>query len=105
MGKFFYDCDLITPKCVDKYNYINFNRLSKSKIINFDFIEKHIDKKWNYDTLYSHPDLTLIFIFNHFDNMWNFNVLSETNILSFDFIKAYSEYSFILVYLYIQYFI
>ena len=74
----------------------SFDTLSNSKIINFDFIEKHIDKKWNYETLLRNPDLILIFIFNYFDNMWDFNVLSETNILSFDFIKACSEYNFIL---------
>ena len=32
--------------------------------------------------------------------MWDFNALSETNILSFDFIKACSEYNFIWRYIF-----
>ena len=48
----------------------------------------------------SHPELSLIFIFNHFDNMWYFNYLSERNILSFDFINPCTEYNFIWKYIF-----
>ncbi len=58
-----------------------------------EFIERHIDLSWDYETLSSNPNMTTDFIRKHIDEDWNWgsNGLSSNECITSDFIGEFIE--------------
>jgi len=41
-----------------------------------EFIERHLDKPWNWNRLTKNDNITLKFIDKHIDKDWNWNIVS-----------------------------
>lgn len=54
-----------------------------------EMVERNIDKPWNWHSLSTHPNLTMVFIGRHPDKPWSWNKIAETLNITIDFIDNY----------------
>jgi len=64
-----------STECEEKIT--NYNLLSLINDLNLNFIDKNINKPWDYKNLSKNINLTLEFIYKHNDKPWDYNELDK----------------------------
>jgi len=67
---------------INKFTNKTWKELSNNNNLPLDFIEKYINKPWNFQSISFNNNLTLKFIEKHINKNWNFDYLKNTHKLT-----------------------
>jgi hypothetical protein len=78
-----------TIDIIDNNPNLNMLGISLNPNITPEYINKHLDKYWDWGYLPNNPNMTKEFIEQHIDKFWYWNILCRQSYITLDFIEKY----------------
>jgi hypothetical protein len=85
---------VLTPDFIEKYIDKPWDWIALSMCRPFDIIEQRPDLPWDWHEMSMRTDLTFEFIQKHVQKPWNWDYITSQGYLTIDFIKKHPEFSY-----------